>query len=201
MYSYNQANVQGMFQSQTFIANKIDVQHTGIYDTITVAAGAALVTNTQFFTNVGSGSGKTVNQTNMSQSQRLPSPQAFSTCSIKLYPLGNILLTDLHALFSNFVYEFWLADKWYQRNPIWHYPAGGGVAGNTTTNATSFYTNGTPSREAMLALYIPLVIENGMSFYGQLVGTSSVTMTAAASGGTGLTLVNMLDGLFARGVQ
>ena len=203
MYSVpdSRAFIAGAFRSQTYIHDRIDVQHTPIYDTITVAAGAALTSGTQFFTNVGSASGKTYASTNMSQSQRLPSPEAFSIMSIKLRWSENILYADVISLLSNFAFEFWLGQKQYQRAPLWQYAAGGGINGATTVNNTGVYSNGLASREAQIGLAIPIVIENGMTFFGQLVGTSSQTFTASGSGGTGLTLTCLLDGLYARGVQ
>jgi 1-aminocyclopropane-1-carboxylate deaminase/D-cysteine desulfhydrase-like pyridoxal-dependent ACC family enzyme len=52
----------------------------------------------------------------------------------------------------------------------------------------------------MHKLAIPIVIENQMTFMGQLQG-NQVNLTAAVAGGTGFTLVALLDGLYARGVQ
>lgn len=195
------AFIANAFRSQTYISDRIDVQQTPLYDTITVAAGSALTSGTQFFTNVGSGSNKTYAQTNMSQSQRLPSPEAFSIQSIKLRWSENILKADVIALLNGFAFEFWLGQKNYHRAPLWNLPAGGGISGFSTVNADSAYNNGLPSREAQVGLSIPIVIENGMTFFAQLVGTASVTMTASGSGGTGLTLTCLLDGYYARGVQ
>lgn len=195
------AFIANAFKSQTYIADRIDVQQTPVYDTITVAAGSALTSGTQFFTNVGSSSGKNYSQTNMTQTQRLSSPESFSIQSIKLRISENILYADLITLINGFAFEFWLGQKNYQRAPIWLYPAGGGISGFSTVNANYAYNNGLPSREAQVALSIPIVIENGMTFYGQLVGTASYTFTASGSGGTGLTMQALLDGYYARGVQ
>ena len=197
--------IANAFRSQTYISDRIDVQHTPIYDTVTVAAGSALTSGTQFFTNVGSASGKTYAQTNMSQSQRLPSPEAFSIQSIKVRFSENILFADAISIINGFALEFYLGQKQYQRAPLWQYPAGGGIVSNATPLAagvsTGSYTNGVATREAQIALAVPIVIENGMTFYAQLVGTSSYTLTAGGSGGTGVTMTVLLDGLYARGVQ
>lgn len=201
----HKALIANAFRSQTYVGDRVDVQHTPIYDTITIAAGSALTSGTQFFTNVGSASGKTYAQTNMSQSQRLPSPEAFSIQTIKLRWSENILAADAYSIMNGFAFEFYLGQKQYQRAPLWQYPAGGGVVSTATALAAAAsagsYTNGIATREAQISLAIPIVIENGMTFYAQLVGTSSYTLTAGGSGGTGLTLTCLLDGLYARGVQ
>jgi hypothetical protein len=138
------------------------------------------------------------------QSQRLPSPEAFSIFSPRLWFSSDILLADAVAILKNFALQFIMGNKSYNTGPLWHYCAGGGIYGaaSTTANNTtiSAWTNGLPTREAQIALQIPIVIENGMNFYAQLVGTSTV-MTAAASGGVGSVLTLLLDGLHARGVQ
>lgn len=189
------------FRGQIYISDQLDVQDTPLYDTITYAAGGLITTaNSQFFTNVGSASGKTYVQTNMTQSQKLVAPEAFSVFGIRLKWDENILRSDLTGtvgILNSFEYEFWLGQKYYQRAPIWHFAAGAGLAGATTKTSESFYTNGTPDRNAMHKLAIPLVIANQMSFYGQLVGPN-LTLNAS---GAGLILVCELVGLYARGVQ
>jgi hypothetical protein len=198
------AFISNAFTSQTFVANQIDVQQEPIYDTITTAASGTLSTGSPFFVNVGASTTKTLAQTNVLQSQRLPSPEAFSIFSPRLWFSSDILLADAVAILKNFALQFIMGNKSYNTGPLWHYCAGGGIYGaaSTTANNTtiSAWTNGLPTREAQIALQIPIVIENGMNFYAQLVGTSTV-MTAAASGGVGSVLTLLLDGLHARGVQ
>lgn len=189
------------FQSETYIANRMDVQHTPLYDTFVIAAAAALNSLTSaLFTNVGPASGKTLAQTNLSQQQKLPAPEAFSIFGFRIRWSENILLADLLTILNGFCFEFYLGQKVYQRAPLWYFGAGGGIAGFTTRNDSSVYTNAWPVRDAMHKLAIPIVIENQMTFYAQFQGTA-VNLTAAAAGGTGLTLVALLDGLYARGVQ
>lgn len=189
------------FQSSTYVENRMDVQHTPLYDTITIAAGSSLTDLTSaFFTNVGPASNKTPAQTNMTQSRKLPAPEAFSIFGFRIRWAENILLADLLAILNGFCLDFYLGQKIYQRAPLWHFNAGGGIMATTTRSDSSVYTNGLPSREAMHKLAIPIVIENQMTFYAQLTGTS-YTLTASGSGGTGLTLQLLLDGFYARGVQ
>lgn len=189
------------FQSEVYVSNRMDVQHTPIYDTVTIAAAASLsVLTSAFFTNVGPASLKTVALTNLTQSQRLPAPEAFSIFGFRLRWSEDILLADLTAILNGMCLEFYLGQKVYQRAPLWYFNAGGGIDGFSTRTASSVYTNGVPAREAMHKLAIPIVIENQMTFYAQLQGTA-LTMTASGGGGTGVTLQLLLDGFYARGVQ
>lgn len=204
---YNNANsqTQGMileaFNNATYVQNQMDVQHTPLYDTITIAAGSALNTLTSaLFTNVGAASGKTLAQTNLSQSQKLPAPEAFSIFAFRIRWSEDILLADLLQILDGFVLEFYLGQKAYQRAPLWYFAAGGGIDGFTTRTDASVYTNGNPTREAIHKLAIPIVIENQMTFFAQLQG-NAYTLTAGAAGGTGLNMTLLLDGLYARGVQ
>jgi hypothetical protein len=189
------------FNSEVYVANKMDVQHTPIYDTVVYAAAATINdTNSAFFTNVGPASGKTLAQTNMRQGNRLPAPEAFSIFGFRFRWSENILLADLIAILNGFALEFSLGQKVYNRAPLWYFSAGGGIDGFTTRTDSSVYTNGLPSREAMHKLAIPIVIENQMEFSARLVG-GPVTLAAAGAGGTGATIQLLLDGLYARGVQ
>lgn len=189
------------FQSDTYVANRMDIQHTPLYDSFTIAAGNPLtVLTSALFTNVGPASNKTLAQTNMTQSQRLPAPEAFSIFGLRLRWSEDVLLADLLTILNGFCLEFYLGQKVYQRAPLWYFSAGGGINAVTTRTDASVYTNGVPTREAMHKLAIPIVIENQMTFWAQFQG-NQVNLTAAAAGGTGLTAMLLLDGLYARGVQ
>ena len=188
------------FQSETYIKNRMDVQHTPLYDTVTFAAAATItVTTSAFFTNVGPASGKTEAQTNMSQTNRLPAPEAFSILAMRFRTGEDILRADLLGIYNGFALEFILGQKVYNQAPIWYYPAGGGIYSDSTSDQAT-YVNGYPSREAMMKLAIPMVIENQMNFNGRLQG-NNLALTAGAGGGTGATLQFLLVGLYARGVQ
>ena len=189
------------FNSEVYVQNRMDVQHTPLYDTIAIAAaGTVSELTTALFTNVGPASGKTLADTNMTQSQKLPAPEAFSIFGFRIRWDEDILLADLLDLLQNMAFEFYLGQKVYQRAPLWHFNAGGGITAFTTRTDASVYTNGVASREAMHKLAIPIVIENQMTFYARLTGTT-FTATAGASGGTGIRLTCLLDGFYARGVQ
>lgn len=186
------------FNSEVYVSNRMDVQHTPLYDTITITANNPLsVLTSAFFTNVGPASGKTLALTNLSQSQKLPAPEAFSIYGVRLRWAENISLLDIYNIVDGFCFELFLGQKPYQRGPIWYFNAGGGVWAMLTTATTSVLANGVPGRSDMHKLAINVVIENQMTFYGQLNGTTYTLNT----GGTGLILQALLDGLYARGVQ
>ena len=187
------------FRGQIYISDELDVQDTPVYDTDTYAAGGTINTpNSQFFSNVESGAGKTYAQTNMQENRRLAAPEAFSVFGVRLGFSEDILRADLQTFLNSWAYEFWLGQKNYQRANVRHFSAGWGISGYTTRTAESFYTNGLPGRGSMNMVMVKLVIANQMSFYAQLTGAASQTL---ASGGNGLILLNELVGLYARGVQ
>jgi hypothetical protein len=206
MAAYDQM-ILDAFRSETYVNNRMDVQHTPIYDTIEIAAGGSVTElTTSFFTNVGPASNKTKAQTNMSQSRRLPAPEAFSIFGFRLRWREDILAADLFGILNNFVLQFYLGQKIYQEAPLWYFSPGGGVNavvtldGAASSTTIDYFTNGVPHRESMHKLAIPIVIENQMTFWAQLAG-GTYTLTASGSGGTGLQLQLILDGFYARGVQ
>src|SRR5262249_37271828 len=150
-----------------------------IYDQLVTPQGGTIVNLTQFFTNPA---GKTVNQTNVFTPKKLDAPEAFAVMAIRWYPSPDVLLADLIRLFNNFVLEFWIGNKWYNRAPLWHFNAGGGIAGNPSSMGapTSAWTNGTPGRPQMHELAINIVIDNQASFFGQLNGVATVLSGTAA---------------------
>jgi len=189
------------FNSSTYVDNRMDVQHTPLYDTVVLAAAASLTPLTSaFFTNVGAASAKTVALTNMSQANRLPAPEAFSILSMRFRLGEDILRADMLDIINGFALRFFLGQKIYNQAPPWYYSAGGGIWGFSNVTDQATYTNGTPSRESMHKLAIPMVIENQMNFSGNLEG-NALTLGAVGIGGTGATLQFLLDGLYARGVQ
>jgi hypothetical protein len=204
--NYNSATIVAAFNSQTYIQDKMDVQDTPLYDEVTLAAGATVNNLTaNFFTQVGPGATpqKSIGQTNMQTPGELRAPEAFSVFGF-LFRVGeNILYADFIMLLSTFVFEFYMGTKPYQRAPLWLLNPGGGIYGNpglATAATPSLLTNGYPSREGAHRLAIPVVIENKMSFYGQLNGTQTA-LTITGSGGTGAFLQIVLRGFYARGVQ
>lgn len=200
MSSDQQSWIFNQFNGTTFQPNAMDVQHEPLYDTSATSAGGTVANLTQFFTNPA---GKTLAQTNVTTAKRLDAPEAFAAMGIRFYVHPTILLADLTNIFgpvTGFALEFWIGQKYYNRGPLWHYNQGGGISGFSDVAGTSAYTNGATGRIHMHELAINIVIDNQASFYGQLNG-SPVVLTASGSGGTGATLMMLLDGLHARGVQ
>lgn len=195
-----QQTIMQAFNSAVYISDRMDVQHTPLYDTVTIAAGATFSTlTTALFVNAGPQSGKTLAQTNMTQAGRLPAPQAFSIFAIQVRIQEDILPADFYSVVNGFAINLILGQKSYQLAPIWYMAAGGGPFGISTT--VDWMGNGLPSRQAIRNLAIPIVIENQMDFRVQFEGTSFTASAAASVGGTGITVQVVLDGLYARGVQ
>ena len=189
------------FQSETYVQNRMDVQHTPLWDTVVTAAAGTITQNTSaWFTNVGPASGKTLALTNMTQANKLPAPEAFSILGFRARFSEDILRADLLGIYNGFAVSFVLGQKPYNQAPFWFYNAGGGISGFSNITDQATYTNGLPSRESMHKLAIPIVIENQMNFSANLIG-NNLTLSAADIGGTGSTLQLLLDGLYARGVQ
>lgn len=194
------AGIFAAFTGVTYQPNSMDVQHEPLYDTLTVAAGSAVTSASQaqwFFANP---SGKTINLTNVQKPQQLPAPEAFAIFGISIKVNENILLADFLALQGNLDLSFIIGQKSYNRGPLWYYTAGGGISGYFTTGGTSVLQNGVAAISASNPREINIVIDNQASFYAQLEG-ATITLTAGASGGTGMAMVCLLDGLHARGVQ
>jgi len=189
--------ITDQFNGTTYQPNSMDVQHEPLYDTNVYAQAATIPNNTQFFTNP---SGKTINQTNVATPKKLDAPEAFAVMGIRFRVGENILLADFVTLMNSFVLEFWIGQKEYNRGPLWHYNAGGGITGFSTASSASALNNGLTGRIHMHELAINIVIDNQASFYGNLNGVQ-VTLAGSGSGGVGATLVMLLDGLHARGVQ
>ncbi len=189
------------FQSDVYVEGKVDVQNEPIYDTIALAQGAVLNENSSaLFTAVGPAALKPLGQTNLTQSRRLPAPEAFSVLGIRLYWNENVGMADILVIAGNtalcFAFEFFLGQKCYNRGPLWYYAAGGGIANYNPVAAADLILNGVPDRNSMHKLAIPLVIENQGEFYARLTGPAY-----AIVGANGFNLMCLLDGFHARGVQ
>lgn len=200
----NLSQVAASFAGKTF-GGDVVVEHGFLYDRVNIAAGNSLdETTSQFFTNVGAGSAKTLAQTNLTQSRKLDPPQMFAVHSIQLFFRGDILRADIDSIFDRFAFQFFVADAYKFRAPLFCFPQGGGVtgaiagAGGATPNTvTSYISNGVPTIQAIRTLSLPVLIESGISFYANFTGTG-YTATAGGSGGTGITMYCVLQGLHAR---
>lgn len=197
-WSQQQWAVFNAFNDESYVRDQMDVQQTPLYDEFTITAGSALsLLTSQLFTNIGNNSNKTINQTNLTQSGQLPSPEAFSIKQFRLRYSEDILRVDLTNLYNGFVFEFYIGKKVYMQLPIWMCPAGGGIAGFSDRSAESAYTNGWPSASAARTIALPLVVSSKANFSADLNGPS---YTVNASG-SGVTFYCVLEGFYARGVQ
>jgi hypothetical protein len=196
-----QSYILNEFNGQTYEPNRMDVQDTPLYDTVTFASGATITTATSYmFVNVQN---KTLAQTNVQNSKKLDAPEAFTVKSYRFFWQPNVLLADLYAIIigsGGAVLEFIIGNKVYQRGPLWLYAPGGGLYPFSTATAFTIINNGMPGRSEMNRLAINVVIDNQASFFAQL-NTTGIVLTAGASGGTGFTYQLILSGLYARGVQ
>ena len=182
---------------------KLDVQSEPLYDTITKTAGQTITVGNApsadgFFTNI-SGSGKGLNQTNLTTSLTLQAPEAFSIWAFRFGWSEDILRADLTAILNNTALQFYIGNKAYNTAPLRHYTSGFGISGFTSQTNESFYTNGVPNRDAMAKLQVKLVIESNTQFKGVLQGSNTVLTNT--TGSVGAILILELDGLHARGVQ
>lgn len=188
------------FRGQIYISDTLDVQDTPVYDTVLLNAGQSLTkTTSSLFADVQPvTSGKTIAQTNMSQNQQLPSPEAMSVFGIRLGWQEWILYADLQTLLTNWEFEFWLGKKSYQQANLRHFGPGWGITGYTTLTGTQFLTNGSTDSRSMHILAIKLVLANLQNFFAFLDGGGTQVLSSM---GTGLNLLCELNGLYARGVQ
>lgn len=184
----------------------VDIQQIPLYDTVIVAENAAVGNPVQFFVTPIGGT-KQRNQTNLTQAQRLEAPRSFKIHAVRLWWQENALIADIYSLMQNYCLVLIVGEKEYQIGPLWYFPAGGGVVrsavSTTVTNTTlAALHNGVPDARAINVIGAPYVIgiEQGENFRVELQGTSFTT-TAAGSGGTGLRLMCLLDGILSRQVQ
>lgn len=205
-----QALVNQSFNGQILVSDRVDIQSEPIYDAISIpAAGSVSAATAAFFAVPLNSGGKTLADTNLTESGKLASPEAFSIFSFRLKVSEGVFIGDALNVSNGFAYVFSIISKAYQTGPIWQYNAGAGlfvssvypaaaaVAGAVPTSIQ----NGQPGRHAMHLLALRLPLENQIKFSAGLIGTA-VTLTASgATGGTGLRLTNVLDGLHARVIQ
>ena len=201
MASAFQDMINQAFSTATLVPNLSDVQHEPLYDSITINAGGSIDDqSTMFFTTVGPASGKSLGLTNLTQSQKLVSPEVFSIQTIQVRWQENALLLDVRNMLNHFALELWLNNvKPYNRGPLWYYAAGGGIWSASTNTNESTYVNGVPDRNAVRPRAITLVIENNSTFFAHFVG-APLLATAANLGGQGVFLQCLLDGLHGRAV-
>lgn len=185
------------FSSEIWVNNRLDVQHEPLWDTVSITTGNVLSTLTSaLYSAVGPGNAKTPAQTNLTQPNKLPAPEAFSIYGFRFRYTENISILDIYNLINGFCFQFIVGNKAYNTGPLWFYNAGGGIYGLATSTATTILNNGMPGRSDMHRLAINIVLENQAYFAGQLLGNNYTVL-----GANGIVYEMLLDGLHARGVQ
>ena len=161
------------------------------------------------------GLNKTKWWTNMPNSGQFNPPRCLVLQRLGFYFEPTMLLADMILFGSNAYFEFRIDDKIFFEGLIPFHPAGMGFYGSSTDQSTGVFTNGFPTPHAArsfgnyskyiapmqnfsLTITFPSVLP--MSTNGTSVG-GAPTLTAATSGGAGLNVVVLMDGLTDRSVQ
>jgi hypothetical protein len=183
------------FRAEEYIKDQMDVQAEPIYDTVSVAQGAAIASGTTtalFFRNIQN---KTLNLTNMTESSQLMNPEALAIFAYRYEVDPRDGLIDVENVMAGFAFQFWMGRKPYQTIPLWMIPQGGGVDLQGCCSGCVVH-NGRPTKEAIRPIAITLVLEQGVSFWSDMIGPNYTVNSSF-----GYTSQVNLDGLHARGIQ
>lgn len=177
-----------------------------IYDSFTVAAGAAFPVTNMFATPQGQ-SGKTLAQTNLTgQGGQLPAGTTLVINSIRIYIANTTVPADFQNIANDVSIQFLVNNvPIYQTIPIW-FPAGfGGVTlavGNlgtlpSGTASVVSSTNGFPHQTAVYDFKYPYSLESQLNF--TMLWTPNTAFNMAASSGVnpvgvGTTIYCFLEG-------
>lgn len=201
------------------MANTADIVNWWLYDRNVVAAGANTGARIVYFNVPIGGAGKTKEDTNLEQVQRLADPQWMNVTHIGFFFHPNMFKVDIDLFLADYYYEFWVGQKVYIEGPLQCAPGGAGMYGFDTRNNEAGISNGMPLLSNMMDLRLPAgadigtdvasgvnVVANGItgiqilqgqSFHVDVIGTP-VAMNAL---GTGLNLMCYLYGILSRAVQ
>ena len=190
-----------MMDNNTLMGNVVDRGPWIFYDTQTIAAGASSGTSLQPFSVPISGT-KTKLSTNMTKSNQLPPPQRFLLRSLGFYFSATTILADQAAFIGACYFEFRIDQKIYHEGLLEFFPAGIGLTGASDKNNEGVWTNGTPSLIARrdFGKFSRLIGDNQV-FTCTIVFPTAITATAAGSGGAGIDLIVIMDGILDRSVQ
>ena len=193
----------------------IDIENQPIYDTNSVAAGAAFPQSLSFFQTPKGQSGKTYVQTNMVQAASLPAPQTLSVRAYRLVVRNDAVPQDLINVLYDTYLDFWIGSKEYFTGPSFLWTSGGGAVVNAVgqlgqvpsaggTLSVLSASNGTQDQRNVFTLTRPIQIGSLETFYLNIVAPTSFNLAAGNAtplAGTGLTVVAILDGELVKGVQ
>lgn len=202
--------------TNAIMANWVDRGPWQYWDTITIVAGAAGAANySPFSVPIGSQDPLTTLtknklQTNMVRQNQFPPPRCLLLNAIGFYFESNWLKADIDAFLQSYYMEFRIDEKIFHEGYLWLFPAGAGLAGLSTQNGESVYTNGIPApgymrRYGEWSKYIAPLQQFSMNLnFQQYQNTAAAVGTAITSPPTftqGGTLRIFLDGLTDRSVQ
>ena len=208
--------------TNAFVANTVDQEPYVYWDAGTLIAAAGAQVSGQYFTfsiPIGTpnpaltgGIANTKLQTNMQVGNQFPPPRCLLLNAICFQYASNMLKADIDAIENGAYFEFKIADKIFFEGYLRDCPAGAGLMGVSTNSGESVYTNGWPTPAGRRtfgswAKYIPPLTRFSLNvvFNGSnnIVGGSATppTMTVAGSGGTGMNIRVVLDGITALPVQ
>lgn len=181
---------------------KADVLPWWLYDRLYTSAGSTTSTEYDFFT-TPIGGAKTYVDTNLEQVSRLADPEHFDATALRFYFSSDMVKSDIDTFLNTYWAEFWIGSKAYTRAPLTVFPGGAGLQGFTTQTNIGGYSNGFPSPGAVVDFRMG---DNPIGHHilqGQTFKVKVITSTgfATASGGVGLKLLCILDGILSRGVQ
>jgi hypothetical protein len=167
------------------------------------------------------GQNKSKYWTNLPNGRFFNPPRCLVLQRIGIYFEPSMLLADVEMILANAYFEFKIDDKVFFEGLLTFHPAGMGLAGFSDKQSEGVWTNGVPSPHATrsfgnYAKYIAplqnfsftMVLPSTMAVTNTIGGTTpgtnpggAPTLTASGSGGTGINMVFMLDGLTDRSVQ
>lgn len=206
VYNEHQAEIFGLRNSiaERVALNLMYVCPDDIYDTNTVAAGAAMPSVINFF-NVPYGTGgKTYAQTNVRTANQLSDNNMAWVMGISLQPLFNLFPIDAANLHSLCHAEVLFKENLFVRGPLAQFPGGSAPEITAVSNLgtavaagglgpVTSYSNGVPNVHNVYGL-----MEDGYllwkndSFNINFVTDTGFNLTTTALGGTGLTMKSIL---------
>lgn len=187
--------------SSAFLNDKLRYRLGCFYDTLKVAANTATAALYTLF-QAPISSSKGINETNMTDSGKLPIPVSLKVMALRVCLIG-MIVSDIESLFKNYALRLKIGQKYFLEGPINFFPGGGGLAGAVSTTATTTtiqaWSNGVPDPRAIYGIgpEYALDLPSNVPFAVELQGTS---FTTNASGG-GIHMQVFLDGLISEGVQ
>lgn len=188
-------------QGSAFLNDKLRYRIGCFYDTLIVAANTATsALHTLFQAPISSSKG--IEQTNMTDSGKLPFPISMKIMALRVCLIG-MIVADAEALYKKYCMRLKIGQKYFMEAPVNFFPGGGGLVGAVATTATTTtiqsFSNGVPDPRAVYGVgpEYALDLPSGVPFAVELQGTSFTT--TATTGGIHMQV--FLDGLISEGVQ